>query len=512
MTITELEAKGITIPENSNSIEIHQLMNYQQPQFLAKKVVQSGLWVFALRVASRALGFIRTIILARILVPEDFGLLGIAILAISALDTFSQTGFHAALIQRKENLESYLDTAWTVSVIRGFFLFLVLLLIAPLIANFFNTPHAVLVIRLIAITALFSGCTNIGIVFLQKELEFRKKFIYEFSATVINLSVAISLAFVMRNVWALVWGILSAGFVRLFMSYIIHPYRPRVEFDRKKFMHLFGFGRWILGASVLVFLITSGDDLFIAKALGVTALGLYQLAFLISNLPTTEITHVISQVTFPAYSKLQFNLPKLNGAYLKVLKITTFVSTPIAAGIFTLSSEFTQIFLGTKWMSIVPLMKILIISGLVRSIQATTGPVFLAVNRPDIEPKWQMVRLLVLALTIYPLFCWIGLVGISISVLLSNIAVTIGFSLMVLQITKCGLKDFFKPIIIPVLNVLIMAFLIALVKDYIPLVGVLHFFFCLAVGITIYFFNSYIFDKIFRYEIKNLIKEILRLI
>ena len=133
------------------------------------------MWVFALRILNRALGFVRTIILARLLTPEDFGLLGIGILAISTLDTFSQTGFHAALIQKKQDTSSYLDIAWTISVIRGILLFIVLLLFAPVIATFLKYPQATLVVRLIAVTILFSGCTNIGMVLLQKELEFNKK-------------------------------------------------------------------------------------------------------------------------------------------------------------------------------------------------------------------------------------------------------------------------------------------------------------------------------------------------
>ncbi len=107
---------------------------------LSKRVVRGGIWVFALRITSRSLGFIRTIILARLLAPEDFGLLGIAMLAIATLETFSQTGFNAALIQKKENVESYLDTAWTVSAVRGVLLFLILFLSAPLVATFFNSP------------------------------------------------------------------------------------------------------------------------------------------------------------------------------------------------------------------------------------------------------------------------------------------------------------------------------------------------------------------------------------
>ena len=128
--------------------------DFKREEPLSKRVVRGGIWVFALRITNRGLGFIRTIILARLLAPHDFGLLGIAMLSIATLDTFSQTGFQAALVQKKENIESYLDTAWTVSAIRGVILFVLLFSSSPIVARFYNSPQATLIIRVIAVIVL----------------------------------------------------------------------------------------------------------------------------------------------------------------------------------------------------------------------------------------------------------------------------------------------------------------------------------------------------------------------
>ncbi len=192
------------------------------------------------------------------------------------------------------------------------------------------------------------------------------------------------------------------------------------------------------------FLVVQGDDIFVGKMLGVTALGFYQMAYLISNLPATEITHVISQVTFPAYSKMQYDLQRLRAAYLDTLQLTAFVSIPIAGGIFILAPEFTEIFLGAKWMPMVPAMQVLVLAGLVRSIQATTGPIFLAVNRPEIEPRWQTVRLLVLIILIYPLSINWGILGTSIAVFFSTFVSTLGFGFMVLKLQNVNCHPFPK--------------------------------------------------------------------
>jgi len=301
---------------------------------LSQKVVKGGFWVFFLRIVNRGFSLIRLIILARILSPSDFGLMGIALLTMSTLETFSQTGFQQALIQKKEDIESYLNSAWTVLIFRGLILFVILYLIAPYAALFFNVPEARPIIRVIGFSILFQAFTNIGVIYFKKELEFRKQFIYQFTGTLADFIVAVSAVLILKNVWALVLGLLAGNIVRCFVSYLIHPYRPHLSKDLVKAKELFGFGKWIMGSSILIFLVTQGDDIFVGKLLGTTALGFYQLAYRISNMPATEITHVISQVTFPAYSKLQDNIPKLREAYIKVLQVTTFLSFPIAGLIF----------------------------------------------------------------------------------------------------------------------------------------------------------------------------------
>ncbi len=495
------------IRENLNNTGAMDITNFHQPESLSKTVVRGGIWVFSLRITTRGLGFIRTIILARLLAPEDFGLLGIAMLAILTLETFSQTGFQAALIQKKENLESYMNTAWTVSAIRGIVLFLALFFSAPLIAEFFNSPQAMWVVRAIAVSTVLTGFRSMGIVFFQKELRFDKLFIYELSATLADLSVAIFLAFVLRNVWALVWGGLAGHFVRLLMPYMIHPYRPQIEFKKEEFQELFGFGRWVLVSSILGLLITRGDDIFVGKMLGVAALGFYQMAYMLSNLPATEIAHVFDQVAFPAYSKLQDDLPKLREAYLKALQVTAFISIPLAGGIFILAPEFTRVFLGEKWIPMIPAMQVLAFAGLVRSITATTGSVFVAVGKPKIETRWQIVRFSVLIALIYPFTTEWGILGTSIVVLLSIFVSNIGFSFMVIRVTKCGVKDFSKLVALPLTNGIIMVSAIVALKSYATPVEISEFFLLMGAGILIYVGITYLFDKYFNYRIQLLLRE-----
>ncbi len=449
----------------------------------------------------------RLVILARILAPHDFGLMGIALLIMATLETFSQTGFQAALIQKKDDIKSHLDAAWTVLILRGCILFVILYLIAPYAAIFFEAPEAKPIIQVIGFSVLLQAFTNIGVIDFQRELKFSKQFIYQISGTLSDFIVAITAVLILGNVWALVFGLLAGNAARLIASYLIHPYRPHLSFDLGKAKELFSFGKWILGSSILIFLISQGDDILVGKVLGVTALGFYQMAYRISNLPATEITHVISQVTFPAYSKLQDDIPKLREAYLKVLQVTAFLSFPIAGLIFILAPDFTIIFLGEKWMPMVPAMQILVFAGLVRSIAATAGPIFHAVGKPIIDTKWQIVRLFVIAVLIYPFSIKWGILGTSIVVFLSIFISNLGFSFNATKITGCEIKNFIKTLVIPLIIGIIMVVSIHTLKININTTGILGLLSLIGIGVLICLGMTYLFDKYLNYRMRLLIKE-----
>lgn len=473
---------------------------------LRSRVVRGGCWVFALRITDRLFRLARTVVLARLLAPADFGLFGIALLAMSALETFSLTGFNEALIQKKEDTKHYLDMAWTVQAIRGVILALALFLIAPYVASFFNAAAAKPILQVIGLSVLFQGFVNIGVVYFQKELEFHKTFIYQLSGSLADMGVAISAAFLLRSVWALVFGLLAGNFVRMVVSYFVHPYRPRLSFYKQQFKELFGFGKWILGSSILIFLITQGDHIFVGKLLGVTALGFYQVAYRISNMTATEISHVISMVTFPAYSKLQDNLPKLRGAYLKVLQLVAFLSFPIAGLVFVLAPDFIKIFLGQKWMPTVPLIQVLALAGLVRSIAATAGPVFFAVGKPRIDTGLQVIRLAVIAILIYPFTIKWGTLGASVVVLLSIFISNIGFSYMAVKITKCHPKNFSNVIMSPLIGTVVMVLLILRLKTTMG-IGIWQFITFACVGVLTYLLMIHLCEKVLKYRMQALIKD-----
>lgn len=388
---------------------------------LTQKAVRGGLWVFALKTTAAGLGIVRTLVLARFLQPSDFGLISIALLSMSTLEAFTQTGFDLALIQKREQIKSYLDSVWSVQVLRGCFLFLILFLSAPSLAKFFNEPQVILLVRVVSISQLFKGGINVGIVYFLKELEFKKKFIYQASGLLTDFVVSLFVCLIWRNVWALVFGFLAGSFVNLVVSFRIHSYRPCLRFDWKKARGLFNFGKYVSCHSVILYLLGQADHIFVGKVLGITALGFYQLAQKLVNVSIIEFTQAISEVTFPAYSKLQDEKERLKRALLRTLKVICLITIPLSVTFFILAPQFTKLFLGENWLPMVSVLQILSVFGLMCSIIIVLRSVFYALAKVNVVLKINVIQFLVLAVIIYPLAMRWGISGVALAVSLSGI-------------------------------------------------------------------------------------------
>ena len=474
---------------------------------LSQKAAKGGVWVLSLKIFQQLFGFTKLIILARFLSPSDFGLMGIALLTMATVETFSETGFRASLIQKKEDITLYLDTAWTVSILRGVCLFLIILLIAPYVTFFFKAPQAKLVIQIIGITTLFQAFTNIAIVFYQKELEFHKQFFYQFSGTIADFIISISAVFILRNIWAIVIGFVSGHVIRCFASYWLHPYRPNINFDLSKIKELFRFGKWVLGSNILIFLIMQGDDILVGKLLGVSSLGYYQMAYRISNMPATEISHVISQVSFPIYAKLQTDILRLKSAYYEIFQFTTFIACPISGLILALSPDFTKLFLGEAWMPMLPALQLLSIFGLTRALASTTGSLFQGSGHPHILTILSVLQSVILTAIIYPLTIAYGIIGTSYAVVISNLitqTVTLFTTSKLLKGNSMYILNIFA---IPSFATVGMFFIIYFIQSFLML-SIPNLFFQLISGILFYFVILNIINRKFFLTIRGLLNNL----
>lgn len=438
-----------------------------------------------LKVFTKLLGMVQIFILARLLDPKDFGVFGIAMLVLGALQTFSETGFNAALIQKNEDIESYLDTAWLVQVTRGFLLCILMILSVPLVSWFFREPMVAPLLYVMAANPFILGFRNIGIIYFQKELEFSKQFVFQSIVSVGTVIVGVTFAFIFRNAWALVIMSLTGAALQVTVSYILHPFRPTPRFHLTKAKVLFHFGKWVLSTKIMKFFVLQGDSMFIGRLLGTTPLGFYQMAMKVSQMPATEIGDIIGKVTFPAFSKMQGNLPALRSAWLKTVQFVTLITIPLAGGIFVLAPEIVFILLGPKWEPIVPVLRVLSVLGALKTV-GNFGPIFRAVGLPKIITLVTLWRLVLMLALIYPLTTRFGPVGAGLSVLIASLGPFPWALSKALRILDCRLSEFLHAIGAPCLGMFLMVLGLFILKIFIGSVNVFSFIGLIVFGGLLY--------------------------
>ncbi len=384
---------------------------------IVDRSIQSGLWAGGIKFSSRFLQILMLIILARLLVPRQFGLVGIALISLSATRNFSKIGLKSALVQRRdENVDKYLDTAWCLEALRGAVIFGVLFALAPTIAGVFDEPSATPLIRVIGLGPLLFGLRNPGIIYFRKDLEFHKEFVYKVSGGFVQFFVGVGYALVSPTVWALVFAYVSADVFRFGLSYFIHDYRPRPSFDSSIAKELIDYGKWITASSVLYFLYREGDDAFVGWFISATALGFYQYAYRIADTPSSEVSEVIASVSFPAFSKLQDKPAELRQTLLATTRVTGFVTIPMSLGIAIVAPSFVPVVLGSEWTRMIRPMQLLALYGLFHSITRNFGSIFKALDRPDILAKLAALRVACIAVLIWPAADLFGIEGVALVV------------------------------------------------------------------------------------------------
>jgi O-antigen/teichoic acid export membrane protein len=411
---TDLRQQAESAPI-SGSISVHQRAT------LSRQALHGAAWVTLLQGAVQGLGFLKGLVLARLLAPAEFGLFGMVWLFYSGLSSLSNVGLAGALIHSGRDDAAGLDAAWTLQLLRGLALALLFLALAPVAARFFGEPRLMALMPVMGLAFLLHGLTNIGIVTLQKEIAFRGLFVLHAVAAAVDCAVALAVAWWSRSAWAFVLAVVAGAAATAALSYRLHPYRPRLSRQWARMRSLMDFGRWMLAGQSAVFVATEGDDLLVGRLLGAAPLGLYRLSYLIATLPTTQLTAVIAQVAFPAYSKLRADPARLPAAFLRVLAAVSLLALPLAVGLFAFAPDYVPLLLGPEWLDTIPLIRILVIWGLLQAIGALAAPLLLALGRPRAVALLSALQAgLMLALAV-PLYRRFALPGIAWAVTIAGL-------------------------------------------------------------------------------------------
>lgn len=379
-------------------------------------------WLAGLRVLTRVVAFAKIAILARLLSPEQFGVFGVAVAALTLFETVSQTGISVFLVQEKQKMVKYLDSAFFVSIARGLFIVSTIYLSAPFLANFFKSGESISLIRFIGLVGFIRGFINPARVNFLKDLQYDKEFLFSLGIFLFDTFTSIVITFYLRTSIGLVYGLIAGAILEVVLSFVFIRLKPHLNFEIKKIIYILQRGKWIAGSTNITYVLEQGPDMFIAKFLNTQALGIYQMAYKISTIPLTEVAKVLNQVSFPIYVKLTNEPMRLKKAFFKICLTTLFLTIPIGYLLYYYSSEIALLLLGEKWLAVAPVIKLLSIFGVARAILISTNPLFNALKRQDNIAKISLVNLVLMLLIMTPFIYKNEIAGVAGAITLSLLA------------------------------------------------------------------------------------------
>jgi PST family polysaccharide transporter len=365
-----------TCPAKSASTNLSKHVTTQ----VERKVAVGAVWMIGMRLFDRSIGFVSTLILARLLIPADFGLVAMAMAVYGFIEMGGQFGFDIAIIRNRQASRAHYDSAWTLSVGYGLFTALALTALAVPSAIYFNEPRLDSVIFVLAAMAMIQGFANIGTVEFRKNFRFGTDFLLTMSQKVSSFVVTIALAYSFRSYWALLGGIATSRVTGVLLSYWLHPFRPR--FDRSKIGELLSFSRWIVLRGFIEYVLDRGPDFLIGRFFNASALGLYRVSREISTLPTTELLFPIMRAVFPGYAAVANDRKLLASTFLLAQGSIVTLTLPAGMGIVMLADPIVRLLLGPNWLEAIPLIQILGLFGVVTVFQATNMSIFNVLGKP----------------------------------------------------------------------------------------------------------------------------------
>lgn len=364
-----------------------------------------------MRFAVNLTGMVSTFILARLLTPDDFGVVALAGSAYAFFGLLGQFGFDSALIHNQSADDEHYHSAWTANILVGAFISAMMFVVAKPAAWFFDDPRIEYVVYAFSLLSLAKGFENIGVVNFRKSLQFRGDFLYFVIPKLAGVIVGVSVAFVIRNYWALVIGMVTSQVATLLYSHFSQPFRPR--FSLSKISDLFDYSRWIVITNGLRYLSTNGIDILLGKLRDASAVGIFGIAKQIAFLPSNELLAPVNRALFPGFASVSDEPDRLCRILSRVIAVTALISIPAAFGIVVLAQLLVDVILGDKWHDVGPVLGVLGIAGLVIAMRSALGPVLMARGLPKALTMANVAQLIVILPAVLVLVPRMGVVGVA---------------------------------------------------------------------------------------------------
>jgi O-antigen/teichoic acid export membrane protein len=411
---------------------------------LAARAARAVAWSYASWISSKLLALVVTAVLARLLTPADFGVVGFATVVVAYLTVVQDVGFGAALIQRRDDVEDAADTAFTVGLLSALALSLLTALGAPAIASWFDAPQVTPMLRVLGLSFVISAVGHTHITMLRRQLQFRRRAVPELGGTVVRGVVAVAAALAGLGPWALIVGQLAGVTTSSVLAWRVEPWRPRLRISPTLIRPMARFGIPLLGANAVHALVANLDYLIVGKVLGEAALGIYTLAYRLPELLLIGVVSVLNRAVFPALAEVQHSVSELRKGFLATMRYVPMAVVPVGVGLIIAAEPIVLVTLGDQWVEAVPVLRCLAAYALVSSLMVADGDVYKATGRSALLARFASLKLILLVPALL-IGVHYGLVAVAAAHLGSTIVVKGLRAVVAARILDVRIGDLFSP-------------------------------------------------------------------
>lgn len=461
---------------------------------IKKIVVSSLVWKFMERTGAQGIQFIVQILLARILLPQDYGLISLVTIFITIANVFVQSGFNTALIQKKDADEVDFSSVFYLSLGVATIMYILIFFGAPLVSNFYREPELTIVLRVLAITLFFGAFNSIQNAVVAKRMQFKKLFFSSLGASLISGIIGIILAYLGFGVWALVFQqIFSQVSITIILWFTV-KWRPMIAFSIERVKGLFNYGSKLLASSLIDTIYMNLRNLVIGKIYTPEVLGIYNRGEQFPQVIVTNINGSIQSVMLPTLSSEQDNKEKVKTIVRRSIVTSSFVIFPAMVGLYAIAEPVVRILLTDKWLPCVPFLQIFCFIYALMPIHTANLQAINAIGRSDIFLKLEIYKK-VIGITILIITIPHGVYSIALGGIISSIISSFINAYPNLKLINYSYKEQLQDIIPSAIISLIMGIVIYPIK-FINMVPIVILMLQIVIGVIVYV----IMAKIFKLE------------
>ena len=417
----------------------------QEIKNVSKKVKQGVFYTVLTRLSGTFFQFFGSIILARTLAVEDFGVVQMGMMVIGFATKLGEFGFNLGLIQRQEKIHTeHVNTLFVIDFAFKLALFTIVLYCTPFLMEYFNEPRLRLVMPAIALYMVLDCFSNPGNTILKRRMDFQKHSQVKIIERFIEIFSSVALALAGFNIWSLILSKILAVAISAVMASRAAGWRPSFNCDFADSKEMITFGGWVFLRNLMKYLSNNVDYFFVSRYLGTTSLGHYTRAFDLMRLPQRRISRAFNSVMFSAFSRVQDQPEKIKSGFSKVILTVSLVSYPLLIAVMIIAPEFIRLVYGEKWIPMTIPLQIMCLSGILRSIDPFLNSVITATGYVKHTALRRFVEFGLLAIATFIGVSY-GIIGVAISVVIVSVIIMVLMVSLLQKVSTIGWRDFMAP-------------------------------------------------------------------